>query len=261
MSVFTFFKKIRKYGIKGCIKKIKNRFKNNRIEEFDSSVKNYFKEKYGLEIGGPSGAFMVNGYMPIYRILKTLDGINYSNSTIWTGNIENARGFIVNGKTVGRMYIAEATDLKQVKNNAYDFVLSSNNIEHIANPLKAMEQWILKLKLNGVLVIVAPRKEVNFDHKRETVKFQHLLEDYNNNIDEHDLTHFEEILKLHDLSMDIPAGTFEQFKERSKKNYENRCLHHHVFDLMVLEQMCNYFKLTIILMKEKENDYIIMAKK
>jgi hypothetical protein len=58
---------------------------------------------------------------------------------------------------------------------------------------------------NGLLVIVAPRKKVNFDHKRETVKFTHLLEDYNNNMDEHDLTHLEEILKFHDMSMDRPA--------------------------------------------------------
>jgi len=193
--------------------------------------------------------------------MAALDGVNFSSSTVWTGNIEEIKGFIVNGKSVGKIYIADATELTQIKDNVYDFVLSSNNIEHIANPMKAMEQWILKLKLNGILVIVAPRKEVNFDHKREIVEFSHLLEDYNNNINEYDLTHLEEILELHDLSMDPPAGTLEQFKERSLKNYENRCLHHHVFDLNVLEQMCNFFKLTPILMKQKERDYIIMAKK
>ena len=233
---------------------------NNRIKEF-SKIKKYFQNKTGLEIGGPSGAFRNRGYMPVYKIMKTLDGINFSSSTIWTGNIEENKGFIVDGKNTGKMYIVDAVDLAQIRNNAYDFILSSNNIEHIANPMKAMEQWISKLKQNGVLVIVAPRKEVNFDHNRDTVKFAHLLEDYNNGIDEHDLTHLEEILKLHDLPMDSPAGTFEQFKERSLKNYENRCLHHHVFDLKVLEQMCCYFKLTVILMTEKNSDYIIVAKK
>lgn len=126
--------------------------------------------------------------------------------------------------------------------------------------MKAMEQWILKLKDKGILAIIAPRKEVNFDHRRKIVNFKHLLDDYNNNIDEHDLTHLEEILKLHDLAMDPPAGTFDQFKERSLKNYENRCLHHHVFDLFVLEEMCKYFNLEPILMEEKLNDYIIIAK-
>ena len=45
---------------------------------------------------------------------------------------------------------------------------------------------------------------------------------------------YGKIYKEHDLSMDTPAGTFEQFRERLMKNYENRCLHHHVFDLEVL---------------------------
>ena len=260
MSVFTLLKKIRKFGLKESIIKLNNRIKNNRIKEFDR-FGNFFKNKSGLEIGGPSPAFMKNGYMPIYKIMGTLDGVDFSNSTVWVENIEEIKGFIINGKSVGKMYITDATDLTQIHDNTYDFILSSNNIEHIANPMKAMEQCMLKLKPNGVLVMVVPRKEVNFDHKRETVKFTHLLDDYNNCIDEHDLTHLDEILELHDLPIDPPAGTFEQFKERSLKNYENRCLHHHVFNLNVLEQMCRYFKLTSILKKETKWDYIIVAKK
>ena len=259
-----------KHMIKDMIKRIIPNFLKRWIKKYLChgygwpivfyKVKKYFKNKNGLEIGGPSGAFMNHGYLPVYEIMGALDGVNFSSSTVWTGNIEEDKGFIVDGKKTGKMYIADATDLTQIKDNAYDFILSSNNIEHIANPMKAMEQWISKLKQNGVLVIVAPRKEVNFDHKRDTVEFGHLLEDYNNDIDEHDLTHLEEILKLHDLSMDPPAGTLEQFKERSYKNYENRCLHHHVFDLKVLEQMCRYFKLNPILMNEKQIDYLIVAK-
>ena len=45
------------------------------------------------------------------------------------------------------------------------------------------------------------------------------------------------------------------------KNYENRCLHHHIFDTEVLEQMCVFFKLTPILKKEETSEYIIVAKK
>ena len=254
--------KVKKHGIKGCVVKLKNRLKKkkNRIKEF-GEIEHYFQNKKGIEIGGPSGAFGRSGYMPVYEIMETLDGVNFSSSTVWTGEIEEAKGFIINGRNVGNIYIADATDLNMVNNNAYDFVLSSNNIEHIANPMKALEQWILKLKPNGVIVIVAPRKEVNFDHNRKIVKFVHLLEDYQNKIDEHDLTHLDEILRLHDLSMDLPAGTLEKFKDRSLRNYENRCLHHHVFDTKVLEQMCAFFQLTPILMKEETHDYIIMAKK
>jgi hypothetical protein len=30
--------------------------------------------------------------------------------------------------------------------------------------------------------------------------------------------------------MDPPAGSPEQFRQRSENNFSNRCLHHHVFD-------------------------------
>ena len=234
--------------------------KNNRIKEY-SSIKDYFRDKNGMEIGGPSKAFTNDGYIPVYNIMETLDGVNFSNATVWNGNIDANQGYVVNGENVGKMYIADATEINQINNKAYDFILSCHNIEHIANPMKAMEQWVLKLKPNGMLVIIAPRKNVNFDHRRKTTKFAHLLDDYNNKIDEDDLTHLEEILKLHDLSKDRQAGTFEQFRERSLKNYENRCLHHHVFDLDTLEQMCNYFKLNVIFMVEEKWDYIIIARK
>jgi SAM-dependent methyltransferase len=252
--------KFKKHGIKGSIKILKNKFQNNQIGEF-KPIKSYFQSKTGIEIGGPSRAFEKNGYMPIYELMKSLDGVNYSSSTVWTGEIEESKGFIVNGKTVGKIFIADATDLTMVSDDSYEFVLSSNSIEHIANPMKALEQWVLKLRPNGVVVIVAPRKEANFDHKRNHVEFSHLLEDYHNNTDEYDLTHLEEILEFHDLSLDSQAGTFDQFKQRSLKNFENRCLHHHVFNLDILEQMCLFFKLTPILMKKTKNDHVIVARK
>jgi len=57
-----------------------------------------------------------------------------------------------------------------------------------------------------------------------------MLQDYDQNIQDYDLTHLPEILLMHDLSMDRSAGTREAFRERSQKNFTNRCLHHHVFD-------------------------------
>ncbi|MDR3301796.1 MAG: class I SAM-dependent methyltransferase, partial [Spirochaetaceae bacterium] len=187
-------------------------------------------------------------------------GQNFSSSTVWTGNVETNNGFYINERCVGRLYIADTVDLSIIADDAYDFILSCNNIEHIANPMKAVKQWILKLRHNGIIIIVAPRKASNFDHYRKPIRFAHLLNDYKKDTDEHDNTHLEEILKLHDLTMDSYAGTFEQFKERSLKNYENRCLHHHVFDMRVLKQICSYFNLEILFTEEKYCDYIIVAK-
>jgi SAM-dependent methyltransferase len=247
----SIFVKLKQFGFTGCvlrlIKKIYNHFQNGvkRIKHYNK-IKIYFKNKNGLEIGGPSDIFREKNYIPVYDKMNLLDGVNYSNSTIWTGSVDSTKGFVIDGNSVGKLYIADAIDLSIVSNDAYDFILSSNNIEHIANPMKAIEQCLLKLRNNGILVIIAPRKESNFDHRRSIVKFEHLLEDYRNNTAEDDLTHLAEILSLHDLSMDTPAGTFEQFKTRSLNNFENRCLHQHCFDLDVLTQIYNYFDLKIV---------------
>jgi hypothetical protein len=56
-----------------------------------------------------------------------------------------------------------------------------------------------------------------------------MLNDYEMNTPESDLTHFEEIIALHDLSRDPGGCSPEQFRERSLNNVKLRALHHHVF--------------------------------
>jgi hypothetical protein len=119
---------------------------------------------------------------------------------------------------------------------------------------------VVKIKKDGIIMVIAPRKESNFDHKREIVKFEHILDDFNSEIAETDLTHLDEILSLHDLKMDPPAGSCEQFKMRSLDNFNNRCLHHHVFDLEILRKIFKYFKLEIIYEEKIYSDYIVIGK-
>lgn len=221
----------------------------------------YFNGRKGLEIGGPSRIFRRNNFIPVYPLMKQLDGVNFSGNTVWTGELETSKGFRIKGRRVGDMYIADAVDLSIVPDNQYDFILSSNNIEHIANPLKAIEQWVMKLKTGGLLVIVAPRKESNFDHRREVVKFSHLLDDYRNQTGEDDLTHLDEILSLHDLSRDLPAGTPEQFRARSLDNLNNRCLHQHVFDDTVLQEMLQHFGMEVVGVERREKDNVVVGVK
>ncbi len=227
-----------------------------------AEIASFFQNKCGIEIGGPSVFFKTKGFMPVYKKAKSIDVVNFASNTVWTGETDSSKGFVVNKKRIGNSYIFDAVDFTSIKNNSYDFVLSCNNIEHIANPIKAIEQWLSVLKNEGVLVIVAPRKEVNFDHKREITEFSHLMDDYKNNITENDLSHLDEILRNHDLTRDTYyKGTIEDFKERSLKNFENRCLHHHVFDLNVLIQIFEYFQLSVIKSIQLTNDYVIIGKK
>jgi len=90
---------------------------------------------------------------------------------------------------------------------------------------------------------------------------EHLVKDFTDNVSEEDMTHLDEILTLHDLSMDPPAGDFENFRQRSLNNYQNRCFHHHVFDIELLKQIFSYFNIEIKLIDDIKTDFIIAGRK
>ena len=215
--------------------------------------------KYGIEIGGPSSLFKHT--LPLYKKIDGLDSVNFSGTTIWEGNIKEGRTFSYYKNKVGFQYISDGTDLSKISDSVYDFVLSSNCLEHIANPLNALKEWGRTLKDDGFLILILPNKKNNFDHNRPTTSFKHILEDYNNKTSEHDLTHLEEILSLHDLSMDPPAGDIDNFKRRSLDNFNNRTLHHHVFDLDLMTLMIDFIGFKCLTKYEGSKNLFLLAVK
>lgn len=210
-------------------------FGNFEIESLSNQV--------GIEIGGPSQIF--KKMLPVYKIAKRIDGVNFSEKTLWDSMQPGDNSYKYFDDKNGRQYIMEATNLSEIGDHSYDFLLSSHNLEHIANPMKAVSEWIRVVKPGGIIVIIVPNKKFCFDHKRDDTTFEHIMNDYNGNTTEHDLTHLDEILEKHDLSMDIPAGTKEQFRERSLKNFSNRALHQHVFSKETIEEIFSFLGITL----------------
>jgi SAM-dependent methyltransferase len=241
--------------MKKILNKIKNpsrvaayfaiKFLNRKIKSL-SEIESFFKQKKGLEIGGPSRIFAENGYIPIYPIAKDIDGVNFSTNTVWENTIAEGKTYNFGGDSQGHQYIKDGTDLSIIEDNAYDFVLSSHSLEHIANPIKALKEWIRVLKDGGALLLILPDSKYTFDCNRPITQFEHLLQDFKNDVDEKDLTHLDEILSLHELSYDPGVSSVEEFKKRSMDNYSNRCLHHHVFDIQLLTQILIYLDLKVV---------------
>lgn len=216
--------------------------------------------KSGLEIGGPSSIFSGANYLPIYQVVHSLDGVNFSNKTIWEGNIEQGNTYIFDRKK-GFQFISEGNDLRQIGNDSYEFLLSCNNLEHMANPIKSILEWKRVIKSGGVIILVLPKKESNFDHNRPSTTLNHLINDYESNKDESDLSHLNEILELHDLKRDPRAGSFQDFKNRSKDNIVYRSLHHHVFTLDLLCELMNYTEMKTLITHSSPTDHYIAASK
>jgi SAM-dependent methyltransferase len=206
--------------------------------------------------------FKSNSALPIYSVVNQLDNCNFAAVTTWEGDITEGRNFQFDkNRPLGQQYVGEATDLSKISSDKYDFILSSHMLEHTANPLKALGEWTRVLKSDGILLLLIPHKDGTFDHKRPVTALEHIIEDFESGIKEDDLTHLPEILELHDLSKDPEAGSFESFKERSLKNFENRCLHQHVFDTNLAIQVLHHHRLQILAVETILPCHIILIAK
>ena len=240
------YAKLKSAGIGGLLKAVYDHFLPHRLQYYPN-CKSFFQSGVGLEIGGPSGMFGRRGSIPVYPVATRIDNCNFGHHTVWEGAISEGNSFIFNKRRrPGRQYVGEASNLEFIEDSSYDFVLSSHCIEHLANPLQGLAEWIRVLKQDGLLVLVIPHKDGTFDHRRSVTSLEHLIQDFDNQTDEGDMTHLEEILRLHDLAQDPGAGDFQSFQERSKRNRENRCLHQHVFDTRLAVEVVNYFGLQIL---------------
>jgi hypothetical protein len=189
-------------------------------------------DKTGCEIGGPSPTGS-----KIYQCTRSIDNVIFSNNTVWSSHTDTYK--VCEGKT-GRVFINDAVNISDVKSHAYEFVFASHVLEHIANPIKAMKEWIRITKPGGSIILILPEKSVTFDHKRNISSFDTLLTQYNKGVGEDDLSTLSEILELHDLSMDPPAGDIHSFKKRSLDNFNNRCLHHYVYSPELLKKLADH---------------------
>lgn len=218
----------------------------NRKRRIYKNNFNIFTNANGIEIGGPSDIFKKSGAIPIYELVANIDNINFSDKTFW-GEISSGNNFKYNDqKHNGKQYITDATDLSMIGDNMYDFLLSSHVLEHIANPIKALYEWRRVIKKDGYILIILPSMNHTFDWKRNLTELSHIINDYENNMQENDDTHFEEIIKMHDVERDTTVSSYEEHVRRTKDNFNSRIVHHHTFNMNLLISLLEYCTFEII---------------
>jgi SAM-dependent methyltransferase len=221
----------RRRGLKWLFRFIMDFVFNRKIKNIFLYSK-YFINKTGIEIGGPSRIFKANGEIPLYKLIKNIDNVNFSSKPFLFDKLKKDSRYYVD-REIRRQYVKDTVDLKGISSDKYDFVLASHVLEHIANPIKAISEWRRILKKNGILLVILPEKRNSFDYFREYTSFEHLISDFNKNVKEDDQTHAQEIFKFHDLDMgDIHSK--KNLKKLMLNVFENRAIHHHVFSMDVL---------------------------
>ena len=225
------------------------------MDELANFLCNISISKKGLEIGGPSNR--TGGVL--YKFADIIDNVIFSEKTVWSEHLNDSYNYYENKS--GKTYINDTTNMSNIIAKSYDFIFASHVLEHIANPIKALYEFKRVVKDDGYIILILPEKSKCFDHKRNISSFTTLLKQFNNNVEEDDLSTLPEILRLHDLSRDLQAGSFEEFTRRSLDNYNNRCLHHYVYNEELLLELCNFINCKMVCyITDDINIWFIMKK-
>lgn len=189
-----------------------------------------------LEIGGPSAVFRTGGLLPVYPAAAAVDGVQWAERTVWHGEQSGPYSPDPHRAASGTLHIVDGGTLDGLPDGVYDGVVCSHVIEHLANPLRALDAWRRVTRPEGVLLLVAPHMSGTFDHRRPVTSLEHMVADHATGTDEDDLTHLEETLRLHDRSRDA-EGEHEAWIRLRRDNGRHRLLHHHVFTTASLARL------------------------
>jgi SAM-dependent methyltransferase len=199
----------------------------------------------GLEIGGPSGLFAAGGLVPVYPLMGSVDGVQWSAETAWH-ELDPDDGYRPDGVRRGELHVLDGLDLPTLPDDSYGVVLSSHVLEHLANPLRALAAWRRVTHPGGYLLIVAPHMQGTFDHRRPLTTLTHMVEDFKRGTREDDLTHLEESLELHDRERDGDASDGQTWARQRRRNPATRLLHHHTFTTRSLLELLDYAGLELL---------------
>ncbi len=120
--------------------------------------------------------------------------------------------------------IGDAQTLEGVPNKSYDFVIAAHVIEHMKNPLGALEAWCRVTRPGGKVYLIVPDKRVIFDKHRLRTTLEHIILDYREPSAERDFEHYHEYgMFVHDKKEE------EALEEAERLIRTDYSIHFHVF--------------------------------
>lgn len=86
----------------------------------------------------------------------------------------------------------DTTGLQQVRSDSFDAVIASHLIEHLANPVLALQEMQRVVRPGGRMVLIVPERRTTFDAPRPATPMSHLIEEFRDGISEVSREHIEE---------------------------------------------------------------------
>ncbi|MCP4912431.1 MAG: class I SAM-dependent methyltransferase [Oligoflexia bacterium] len=144
----------------------------------------------------------------------------------------------------------------------FDFLLNEHVLEHIANPIKALKEWLRVLKVGGHIFLFLPHKERTNDSLRKVTSLDHLIEDYQNDVPYNDPTHFDDWFQNV-----VEKGLMpEHYKHMEREELLNSAsIHHHVWTEKEIVELFEYLDLEIVFVDGKvhyrRDTFLVVGKK
>lgn len=140
--------------------------------------------------------------------------------------------------------IDDAETLNTIGNEAYDFVIVSHVIEHMRNPLKALETWMRVLKPKGLLYLVVPDYRKIFDQYRELTTLEHIIADYETPDIEIDYDHYLDYAK--NVNIRFFKRDLDMIEEARNLSDQDYSIHFHTFTPESVTRILSYFSENIV---------------
>jgi SAM-dependent methyltransferase len=188
----------------------------------------YVSNKKVLEIGGPSIILQF-----LYNSTKSISLLNHKESIEYftMGNMPN---------NFDNIFYGDIVDIKTIIDNdlfeKFEVVISSHILEHVANPILSLKNLKKCLIPGGIIITSVPDKNQCWDRVRKYTEMNHIINDYESNILENDMTH------IHESACMNRPNYYNDIGDHNNP----RIIHHHTFNEETLLGSHEYAKFETI---------------
>lgn len=135
------------------------------------------------------------------------------------------------GHVTAPSIIADIETMEGIADASLDFVIANQVLEHVENPLRALQTISRVLRPGGIAFVALPDKRFSFDRKRANTPLAHFLKDFEEGPDWSRQEHYDDWVH-HAEGLDGPAR-----QQRVAEMLASRAnIHFHVWDFNTMAQ-------------------------
>lgn len=134
--------------------------------------------------------------------------------------------------------VDDGTVLEKIEDGSLDFIVANHLIEHLDNPLLALENWCRKLKGGGRVFLAVPDQRYTFDMDRPLTPLSHLVGDYRATIQERtsrDYWHYVETAEI--IEKRVGDDARQRIESLIARQYS---IHFHVWTFVSFREVLSY---------------------